>query len=147
MSTYTIRTFATQEEAAAANAVTTHKGHCGVCSTTKDLAAYMAYPDMVAEGRKCAHKTMVNLSWGISCYEALGFTNPCATIWAQNSLNTSIVCRALCVKHIFSVANGPEPACKLNECLHCDEIKSGPNFQAFAGRTRRNSGLRTPIMR
>lgn len=51
------------------------------------------------------------------------------------------------MKYLFTPANGPEPSCMLNECLYCDEVKSGPVFQAFAGRTRRNSGLRNPIMR
>lgn len=147
LSNYTIQTFGDEAEARAAKAVITHMGHCGACSTTKDLAAYMTHPDMVAEGRKCTNRALLSYSWGRSCYEALGFTTPCATIWAHNSINTATLCRATCVRHLFSPANGPEPECKLNDCLHCDEIKSGPFFQMFAGRTRRNSGLRTPIMR
>ena len=147
LSNYTIQSFRSKEEAKAANAVITHLGHCGACSTTKDLAAYMTHTDMVAEGRKCTNRVLLSRDWGRQCYESLGFTTPCAMIWAHNSLHTATVCRPSCVRHLFSAANGPEPACKLNDCLHCDEIKSGPNFQLFAGRTRRNSGLRTPIMR
>ena len=147
LTNYTLKSFRTAEEAASANAVVTHKGHCGVCSTTKDLAAYMTHPDMVAEGRKCTHRALLSANGGRQCYEALGFTTPCATIWSQNSFNTASLCRAPCVRQLFSPANLPEPSCKLNECLYCDEIQSGPQFQLFAGRTRRNSGLRTPIMR
>ena len=147
LTNYTIQSFQSAEEASSVNAVVTHMGPCGVCSTTQDLAAYMTHPDMVAEGRKCTNRALLSANWGRQCYEALGFTTPCATIWAQNSINTATVCRATCVRHLFTPANLPEPSCKLNDCLHCDEIKSGPNFQLFAGRTRRNSGLRTPIMR
>jgi len=147
LSNYTIKTFRDEDEARTAKAVVTHLGHCGVCSTTKDLAAYMTHIDMVAEGRRCTNRALLSREWGRRCYEDLGFTTPCATIWAHNSINTATICRATCVRHLFSPANGPEPECKLNDCLHCDEIESGPNFQLFAGRTRRNSGLRTPIMR
>jgi hypothetical protein len=44
-----------------------------------------------------------------------------------------------------------EPSTKpdgtLNECLQCDEDRSGPVFKAVAGRTRRNSGIRSSIPR
>jgi len=44
-----------------------------------------------------------------------------------------------------------EPSTKadgtLNECLQCDEDRSGPVFKATAGRTRRNSGIRSSIAR
>ena len=36
---------------------------------------------------------------------------------------------------------------QLNPCLNCDELKSGPIFKKFAGRTRRNSGVRSAIKR
>mmetsp|Transcript_2667 Transcript_2667/g.3098 ORF Transcript_2667/g.3098 Transcript_2667/m.3098 type:complete len:323 (-) Transcript_2667:1958-2926(-) len=36
---------------------------------------------------------------------------------------------------------------RLNACLQCDECRSGPVFQKIAGRTRRNSGLRSEIER
>jgi len=147
LTNYTLQSFRSAAEAASARAVVTHLGHCGVCSTAQDLAAYMEHPDMVAEGRKCTNRALLSAHWGRQCYEALGFTAPCATIWAQNSVHTASVCRATCVRNLFAPANLPEPSCKLNDCLLCDEVKSGPNFQLFAGRTRRNSGLRTPIMR
>ena len=148
LTNYTLRTFASEKEAIKHNAVVTHTNSCGACSTTKDLAAYMKHPDMVAQGRRCTNRIMLfGIPSGVACYEALGFTTACATIWAHNSLNTATVCRYLCTRHLFSPPNQPQPHCRLNECLHCDEVKSGPNFQLFAGRTRRNSGLRTPILR
>ena len=36
---------------------------------------------------------------------------------------------------------------RLNACLQCDECKSGPKFKKIAGRTRRNSGIRSAIER
>ena len=43
--------------------------------------------------------------------------------------------------------NGDPPQCALNECIHCDEDRSGPVFAAVAGRTRRASGLLSFILR
>lgn len=147
LTTYTIQTYESPLVAAQEGATVSHIGPCGVCSTTQDLAAYMSHPDMVAKGRRCCNRVLVSHAWGVSCYENLGFSNACATIWAHNSYNTAMQCMDVCVQHLFSPANGPEPECRLNDCLHCDEVQSGPNFQLFAGRTRRNSGLRTPILR
>jgi len=39
------------------------------------------------------------------------------------------------------------PDGSLNDCLQCDEDESGPNFQFFSGRTRRNSGIHSAIDR
>ena len=36
---------------------------------------------------------------------------------------------------------------KLNPCLECDEVKSGPLFKYYAGRTRRDSGIVSSIPR
>lgn len=36
---------------------------------------------------------------------------------------------------------------RLNPCLQCDECRSGPVFKKYAGRTRRNSGLESGILR
>ena len=43
--------------------------------------------------------------------------------------------------------NGPPPTCQLNDCLQCDEDKSGKIFQQYGGRTRRRSGLLSAIVR
>jgi hypothetical protein len=100
------------------------------------------------KGRHCTNKVLrFGIASSVSCYQALGFTQTtCATIWAFNSFNTA-VCRKTCARHLFSSPKLPEPHCKLNECLQCDKVQSGPTFQRFTGRTRRNSGVRTPILR
>ena len=124
LTNYTLQTFSSTTEATNVNAVITHTGPCGACSTTQDLAAYMQHPDMVAAGRRCTNKILLfGHSAGVACYEALGFTTPCATIWTYNSQNTATVCRKTCVRHLFSPPNQPEPHCRLNECLYCDEVR------------------------
>eukprot|EP00127_Corallochytrium_limacisporum_P003287 Clim_evm136s147 gene=Clim_evmTU136s147 len=40
-----------------------------------------------------------------------------------------------------------ENSFRLNSCLQCDECRSGPIFQKYAGRTRRNSGIASGIDR
>ena len=42
---------------------------------------------------------------------------------------------------------GDPPQCALNECIQCDEDRSGPVFASVAGRTRRTSGLLSFIVR
>ena len=39
------------------------------------------------------------------------------------------------------------PEGRLDPCLRCDEDRSGPVFKAVAGRTRRDSGIRSSIPR
>jgi hypothetical protein len=43
--------------------------------------------------------------------------------------------------------NGPPPACKIADCLNCDETMSGSGFQTVAARSRRRSGLLSKIVR
>jgi hypothetical protein len=40
-----------------------------------------------------------------------------------------------------------KPDGTLNDCLQCDEDKSGPIFKYESGRTRRNSGIKSEIDR
>ena len=40
-----------------------------------------------------------------------------------------------------------KPDGSLNNCIHCDEDKSGPYFKFYSGRTRRNSGIKSEIDR
>ncbi len=83
----------------------------------------------------------------LACIEALGFSHACARIWFFNARHTREECLAVC---LVSWAEG-EPSTtmdgKLNPCLQCDEDRSGPVFKLVAGRTRRNSGLRSSIPR
>jgi hypothetical protein len=102
---------------------------------------------MTAAGKKCAEKSIVSNSWGLKCYLDLGYTPGCAQIWQYDSAKTTSACTAVCFKNLNSPNNGPAPECKINDCLQCDEDKAGPLFKAFAGRTRRRSGLMSAIIR
>jgi hypothetical protein len=143
---YRLVTYSSFEEAEAAGGFVTHTGHCGVCSTMQDLAAYLKSPDLATEGKFCAKQGALSLEKGLECYRNLGMTEDCAEIWAHNSWNTATNCLHDCLA-INQPNNGPAPECKLNDCLQCDENKSGPIFQQYAGRTRRRSGQLSAIAR
>jgi hypothetical protein len=81
----------------------------------------------------------------LACLEDLGFTPACAQIWAFNTENTREACLGPCIANLNRPYNLPDGS--LNACLQCDEDASGPVFKAFAGRTRRNSGLASAICR
>jgi hypothetical protein len=81
----------------------------------------------------------------VTCLQKLGFDLPCAQIWADNVANTRTACLEVCLANLSAPYNLSDGS--LNPCLACDEEKSGPVFQAIAGRTRRNSGLANAICR
>lgn len=109
-----------------------------------------------------------------ACFESIlgpgqgGFSPDCAYLWASNAANTHFSgCTQDCVTYLGACI--PDPAnpftppskecidaalmvflpnpdqCVLNDCLFCDEENSGVEFQAFGGRTRRNSGIITSV--
>jgi len=53
----------------------------------------------------------------------------------------------VCMRNWMSSEPSTKADRTLNECLQCDEDRSGPVFKATAGRTRRNSGIRPSIAR
>ncbi len=141
---YRLRTFDTLDAAKAAGAMVTHADACGLCSTLHDLSVYASMPDLGQPVRECglAHQ---DLPGNVTCLEALGFTRPCAQIWAYNTQHTRARCLELCVASFldpYVAADGT-----LNPCLACDERESGPVFKAVAGRTRRNTGIPNAICR
>jgi hypothetical protein len=79
----------------------------------------------------------------LACLERLGFTHPCAQIWAFNVRHTQDKCLGPCISPGFCHL----PDGTLNDCLTCDERESGPVFKAVASRTRRNTELATSICR
>lgn len=143
---YRLETFASAPEAEAAGAHVTHDGACGLCSTLADLAVYAGTVDLTTPVRQCGIDTFVDgHEANVACLEALGFTRPCAQIWAYNTAHTRAECGAVCIRLLsapYHTADG-----ELNACLACDEEESGPVFKAIAGRTRRNSGLASALCR
>jgi hypothetical protein len=143
---YRLDTFPNREAAAAAGGVVTHSGACGACSSLQDLAVYLSNPDLGEPVRQCA---LLSLTQGdqaaLECIEGLGFTAPCAQIWAFNSYHTRAECLGVCLAALGSPYHLPDGG--LNPCLACDEEQSGPVFKAVAGRIRRNSGIPVAICR
>jgi hypothetical protein len=142
---YYLSTFATTVAARTAGFAVTHFGACGTCSTLQDLAVYLEKPDLTAPVRKCGIR--VNASASLTCLKELGFSTACAQTWLYDLQNTRCQCLSIC---IWSWIQGEAPTQRdgrLNPCLQCDEDRSGPLFKATAGRTRRNSGIRSSIPR
>jgi hypothetical protein len=143
---YRLGTFPDRAAAEAAGGVMTHAGACGVCSSLQDLAVYLANPDLGEPVRQCA---LLFLTQGdqaaLACIAGLGFTAPCAQIWAFNSYHTRAECLGVCLAALDSPYHLPDGS--LNACLACDEEQSGPVFKAVAGRIRRNSGIPVAICR
>ena len=142
---YHLATFPDAAAARAEGFATTHVGTCGTCSTMQDLAVYLARPDLTAPVRHCG--IMLSEKENLSCLEALGFSPACARTWYFNEVNTRRECLTTCVWAWACGTPSTEPDGRLNACLQCDEDRSGPVFKATAGRTRRNSGIRSSISR
>ena len=146
LSTYRLMTFPDGPSARENGYEPTHDGPCGSCSPLADLAVYVDQPDLTTPVRRCA---LLSFSPGLTlrCLEKLGFTEPCAQIWAANAANTRKECLGICLRSFLSGEPNNQPDGTLNPCLACDEERSGPVFQAVAGRTRRRSGLPSAIGR
>jgi len=143
---YTLETYPSREAAGAAGAVVTHFGACGLCSPLQDLSVYMEHPDLTTPVRECGLKSFSEGDEAVlQCILELGFTEPCAQIWAYNTAHT----RKQCLTPCFRALNDPyhHPDGSLNACILCDELKSGDVFKAVAGRTRRNTGLASALCR
>jgi hypothetical protein len=142
---YEVATFASEADAENVGAILTHHDACGRCSTLQDLAVYAETLDLTAPVRQCGVANFGDHEGTVSCLESLGFTLPCAQIWAFNTAHTRDQCLSVCA----SLLNAPyhEPDGSLNACLLCDEEQSGPVFKAIAGRTRRNTGIASALCR
>ena len=143
---YTIGNFASAEVALANGHIITHQGRCGACSNLNDLSVYLS-GDLTTPTRKCGMWGAFSTNKAKQCLIDLGFTPQCADIWFFNTVNTRQKCFWVCMRSWISGEPNTKPDGSLNDCLQCDEDKSGPVFQYFAGRTRRNSGIRSEIDR
>jgi hypothetical protein len=143
---YRLETYPSAEAAALAGATVTHSGACGLCSPLADLAVYMRYPDLTAPVRDCGLANLTGTEQShVQCLQDLGFDLPCAQIWYYNTIHTGQLCAGPCFSAIGDPYHFPDGS--LNDCLQCDEDKSGPVFKAVAGRTRRNTGLASALCR
>lgn len=143
---YRLKNFDTEAAAKSANFSITHKGHCGSCSTLQDLGVYIRQ-NLTDSTRRCGMEGIVSTEWQQECLRKIGFSEQCITIWAYNILNTRSKCFWVCMWSNVTKEPFNKPDGSLNDCLQCDEDKSGPNFKYFSGRTRRNSGIPSAIKR
>ena len=151
---YRLRSFPNAESARAAGYVITHRNHCGTCSSLRDLAVYLAQPNLTTPARTCARR-LTPAGVKACLMETIGFEERCAETWTFNVLHTRRHCTLTCIKHygLWNVLRNDmndmdkDERGKLNPCLACDEFISGPGFQYVAGRTRRNSGIVSSIHR
>lgn len=143
--TYRLASFATRAEATASGATMTHDDRCGLCSSLADLAVYASKPDLTEPVRSCGLDAGTDLEKNVVCLQKLGFTRPCAQIWAYNTRNTRAQCFGICLSLITAPYHEVDGG--LNACLLCDEQKSGPVFKTVAGRTRRNTGVPSSMCR
>ena len=142
--TYELRDFGSKTEAEDAGYIVTHQGKCGACSNLKDLSVYLE-KNLTKVVRACAVRLVPALIR--RCLAGLGFTPSCVGIWQANAKNTRKNCFSVCMKAWILGTPNTLPDGRLNDCLQCDEDKSGPVFKYFAGRTRRNSGIVSAISR
>jgi hypothetical protein len=142
---YRLSRFPSTAAARTAGFAVTHLGACGTCSTLQDLAVYLEKRDLTAPVRKCGMKW--DASTRLACLKQLGFSTPCAQTWLYDVENTRHYCLSVCLRSWMAEEPPTGPDGHLNACLQCDEDHSGPVFKATAGRTRRNSGIRSSIPR
>lgn len=151
---YHLKNFTSAHEAKLAGYKVTHYGHCGMCSSLKDLYVYLKKRNLVTESADCSKKILpINIK---ECYQkTIGFTESCAEIWAYSSLNSRKNCLKICAKEYglvnilkgnFLMTSNNEDG-SLKRCVLCDEIKSGASFVYGAGRNRRLSGIVSAIER
>lgn len=124
---YSLKEFETRKTAEDAGWIVTHQGVCGKCSTTKDLFVYLT-TDLTRPVRKCGLKYFYSHKLLWQCIKSLGFTPACTQVWFWNTIHTKQHCGLVClVSYLLRqsfVING-----KLNNCLQCDQDKSGPIFK------------------
>lgn len=143
---YTLETYESTEAAELAGARVTHTGPCGHCSSLQSLAVYIYQGDLATPVKQCTYDSiLLGDDYLMECLQKLGFDENCAKIWMYNGKNTKKVCMSTCLPLQNAAYHNPDGS--LNDCIQCDEDKSGPVFQAVSGRTRRNSGLPTALCR
>ena len=144
--TYRVETVADPAAATAAGGYVTHGGACGACSSLEDLAVYAGIADLTGPVRQCGLQGLSgDVDGVVACLSELGFSPPCAKIWAYNVQHTRQQCFDTCIALLTAPYHNPDGS--LNDCIQCDEDLSGDVFKAVAGRTRRNSGLATALCR
>ena len=127
---------------------------CGVCSSAQDY--WIRIRDLGAlQANSVVCATAYTLSSAsdrfetlVQCFANMGFTTPCATLWAHFSAANTVKCATLCLPDGtgYVQLNEDPPTCELAPCLACSEAFQA-DFDALAGRTLYNSGITENIIR
>jgi hypothetical protein len=109
---YSIENFDDPTAAEVAGAAVLHTEGCGLCSTLQDVAVFMKTPDLRNEGETCTTKTLAKFNDGVQCFIDVGFTPPCADLWAKTTVATAAGCFGICFtsEATDSPSNGPWPS-------------------------------------
>jgi len=142
---YSIQNFEGTNDAMMSNAAILHKGACGVCSTAQDFGARIKnVGTMEVESIKCAtsYTFTRDFSTLLSCYQNLGFTDNCSTLWAHFVATNGSKCALPCFPDASGVTqlNGPAPACEPSACLICQN-NFRADFDRIAGIEFPNAGI------
>jgi hypothetical protein len=141
---YHLESFPDEKSAKDAGAILTHHDACGLCSTLQDLAVYAGNLDVGASVKRCTIENIgLPVEHLVKCIEHLGFSRPCAQIWAYDARKTE---QHFLLNCMFDFRYNEKDG-RLTPCLQDDEDVSGPIFKSVAGRTRRNTGIANSICR
>lgn len=142
---YKIQNFPSTNDAMMSNAAPLHQGACGVCSTAQDFGARIKNIGTIEiESVKCGTSYTFSRDFNalVSCYQSLGFTDNCSTLWAHFVATNSRNCAFQCLPGASGVTelNGPAPACEASACLSCQKDFRA-DFDKIAGLEFSKAGI------
>ena len=142
---YTVQQYASLEALTSTDggAQLIHSGPCGVCSTAQDLSVRMATFDAINPiSVACATNYLISPDLEgrfdklIQCYTNIGFSPPCATLWAHFAATNANVCAVECVPDVTTnqipLFLDP-PFCPAAPCVACGAAKFEGPFNQLAG--------------
>jgi len=134
---YRIQNFPSTEDAMMSNAAILHEGACGVCSSAQDFGARIkTYGTLETDSIKCATTYTFSRDFPklISCYEDLGFSEPCSELWAHFAATNGVKCALDCFPDATGVTklNEDPPGCEPSKCLAC-QTEFRADFDRIAG--------------
>jgi hypothetical protein len=136
---YAVQDFESANAALAVeNARVIHSGPCGVCSDAHDLAVRMEFiGTLKSQSISCGFEYIMSgqdFNSLIACYEAVGFTNPCATLWAHYTATNSALCAGTCIPENNDIAMNDltQAKCPYSACYNCS-VSFGSVFDLLGG--------------
>lgn len=137
---YALQDYESEDAAASAGATMIHSGACGVCSNAQDLAVRMQTIDSIqSQSISCGFEYVLGgmrFDKLTQCYEKLGFTGSCATLWAHFTATNYKLCSGLCIPDqttnqlVMNDVN--QPGCPFTACFNCSST-FGLDFNLLGG--------------